>query len=251
MLGLGCLTVIAVVQETERMILMIAGAESEEKNNALPNENINLPPEVLALKPTVEKVAKEMSIPDEVPYLLAIIMVESGGRGGDPFQSSESAGLPPNTIVYQYVASMQQGINEGNGGNIQVLESIVGQSIYGGECYMLTAYYVEKLGGPQLRGSGFDYAERIGDDYNWSAYGWSVIFDPKPSDLRIGDIVNWYAGGVLTPQIYGHTGVISGVSNGGQAFTTYEQNSERGRVVAKYNRTFDITKIRSIVRKNK
>lgn len=30
-LGLGCLTVIAVVQETERMILMIAGAESEEK----------------------------------------------------------------------------------------------------------------------------------------------------------------------------------------------------------------------------
>ncbi|WP_425279514.1 lysozyme family protein [Enterococcus faecalis] len=346
-LGLGCLTVIAVVQETERMILMIAGAESEEKNNALPNENVNLPPEVLALKPTVEKVAKEMSIPDEVPYLLAIIMVESGGRGGDPFQSSESAGLPPNTItspeqsirqgvthykscldlanqysiqdrkavlqaynygggflswlyqkqrpysfelgaefakeqsggakvvytnpiasakgnwryaygnmfyaelVYQYVASMQQGINEGNGGNIQVLESIVGQSIYGGECYMLTAYYVEKLGGPQLRGSGFDYAERIGDDYDWSAYGWSVIFDPKPSDLRIGDIVNWYAGGVLTPQIYGHTGVISGVSNGGQAFTTYEQNSERGRVVAKYNRTFDITKIRSIVRKNK
>lgn len=81
MLGLGCLTVIAVVQETERMILMIAGAESEEKNNALPNENVNLPPEVLALKPTVEKVAKEMSIPDEVPYLLAIIMVESGGRG--------------------------------------------------------------------------------------------------------------------------------------------------------------------------
>lgn len=45
--------------------------------------------------------------------------------------------------------------------------------------------------------------------------------------------------------------MISGVSNGGQAFTTYEQNSERGRVVAKYNRTFDITKIRSIVRKNK
>ncbi|MGC3203751.1 hypothetical protein ACPTIM_14930, partial [Enterococcus faecalis] len=47
-------------------------------------------------------------------------------------------------LVYQFVASMQQGINEGKGGNIQVLESIVGQSLYGGECYMLTAYYVEK-----------------------------------------------------------------------------------------------------------
>ncbi|WP_201763260.1 lysozyme family protein [Enterococcus faecalis] len=345
-LGLVFLTVIAVVQETERMIIMIAGAELEEKNGLLSSENINLPPEVLAHKPMVVKVAKEMNILDEVPYLLAIIMVESGGRGGDPFQSSESAGLPPNTItnpeqsirqgvthykscldlanqysiqdrkavlqaynyggdflswlhqkqrpysfelgaefakeqsggttviytnpiansrgnwryaygnmfyaelVYQYVVSMEQGINEGNGGNIQVLEAIVGQSIYGGECYMLTAYYVEKLGGPQLRGSGFEYAERIGDDYNWSAYGWTVIIDPKPSDLRTGDIVNWYAGGVLTPQIFGHTGVISGVSNDGQTFTTYEQNAERGRVVAKYNRTFDITKIRSLVRKN-
>ncbi|EPH77886.1 hypothetical protein D929_00018, partial [Enterococcus faecalis 02-MB-P-10] len=289
--GLGILSVIAVVQEAERMILMIAGAETEEKNNVRTSQNVNLPPEVLALKPTVEKVAKEMNIPDEVPYLLAIIMVESGGRGGDPFQSSESAGLAPNTItspeqsirqgvthykscldlanqyeikdrkavlqaynygggflswlhqkqkpytfdmgaafaqeqsggakvvytnpiasskgswrfaygnmfyaelVYQYVASMEQGINEGSGGgNVQVLEAVVGQEIYGGECYMASAYYVEKLGGPQLRGSGNDYAERIGEDYDWAAYGWSVIIDPKPSDLRAGDVVNWYAG---------------------------------------------------------
>ncbi|EPH77913.1 hypothetical protein D929_00017, partial [Enterococcus faecalis 02-MB-P-10] len=55
----------------------------------------------------------------------------------------------------------------------------------------------------------------------------------------------------LTPQIWGHTGIISAVSDGGQSFSTYEQNAERGRVVAKYNRTYDITKIRSIVRKNK
>ncbi|ARM70173.1 endolysin [Bacillus phage Harambe] len=33
-----------------------------------------------------------------VPGLLGIMMVESGGEGGDPMQSSESAGLPPNAI---------------------------------------------------------------------------------------------------------------------------------------------------------
>lgn len=78
-----------------------------------------------------------------------------------------------------------------------------------------------------------------------------MIIEPKPSELQPGDVVNWYAGGILTPQIYGHTGIISSVSNGGQDFSTYEQNGEKGEFVAKYNRTYDITKIRSIVRKNK
>lgn len=48
-------------------------------------------------------------------------------------------------------------------------------------------------------------------------------------ELRAGDIVNWYAGGILTPQIWGHTGVIASVSDGGQSFTTYEQNSGETR----------------------
>lgn len=348
LLGSIALVTMSVAQEINYILMLAIGTEEEEKTNLSPVENQGLSAEVLALKPIVERIAKEMGVLEEVPYLLAIIMVESGGRGGDPFQSSESAGLPPNSItdpeqsirqgiihyksvlqlakqygiedrkaalqaynygggflswlhannrpytfdagvefarqqanglkvpytnpiasshgnwryaygnmfyaelVYQYVNSMQQGVaNGGNGASLAVLESVLGQELYGGECYMLTAYYVEKLGGPQLRGSGFEYAERIGEDYDWPAYGWSVIIDPKPSDLRAGDIVNWYAGGILTPQIWGHTGVIASVSDGGQSFTTYEQNSEKGRIVAKYNRTYSITKIRSIVRKNK
>lgn len=343
-IGLVCL---AIVQEAQRTLLAIVGEETQEKTNLSPAENIGLPPEVMALKPIVERVAKELGIPDEVPYLLAIIMVESGGRGGDPFQSSESAGLAPNTIndpeqsirqgvthykscldlakqygiqdhkavlqaynygggflgwlhaknrpysfeagaefasqqaggaktiytnpiansrgnwrflygnmfyaelIYQYVATMQQGINQGNGGNVQLLEAVVNTQIDNGQCYFLTAYYVDKLGGPKLKNSGKEFAEKIGDDYNWSAFGWTVIIEPKPSELQPGDVVNWYAGGILTPQIYGHTGIISSVSNGGQDFSTYEQNGEKGEFVAKYNRTYDITKIRSIVRKNK
>jgi hypothetical protein len=60
--------------------------------------NKNLSPAVLVLESTVKKYAEEEGIGEQVPLLLAIMMVESGGTGNDPMQSSESAGLPPNEI---------------------------------------------------------------------------------------------------------------------------------------------------------
>lgn len=59
---------------------------------------INLSAEVLAHQPTVEKYAKEYGISEYVSYLLAIMQVESGGTAVDVMQSSESLGLPPNTL---------------------------------------------------------------------------------------------------------------------------------------------------------
>ena len=97
-------------------------------------------------------------------------------------------------------------------------------------------------------GSGYMFAERIGEDYDWNRYGWEVIMNPKPSDLQAGDVINWYAGGMLSPGIYGHTGVISQVNSDG-SFQTYEQNAGKGRINAKYTRTFEMTRIRSLVRK--
>ena len=59
---------------------------------------MNLSPEVLAHQPMVEKYAKEYGISEYVSYLLAIMQVESGGTAVDVMQSSESLGLPPNTL---------------------------------------------------------------------------------------------------------------------------------------------------------
>lgn len=59
---------------------------------------MNLSAEVLAHQPTVEKYAKEYGISEYVSYLLAIMQVESGGTAVDVMQSSESLGLPPNTL---------------------------------------------------------------------------------------------------------------------------------------------------------
>src|SRR5690625_6005329 len=55
----------------------------------------------------VEKYAQEYGISEYVPTLLDIIEVESGGKLPDVMQSSESLGLPPNSLDTE--ASIQQG----------------------------------------------------------------------------------------------------------------------------------------------
>ena len=47
----------------------------------------------------VAKYAEKYGVGEYVELLLAKMMQESGGRGGDPMQSSESIGLPPNGIT--------------------------------------------------------------------------------------------------------------------------------------------------------
>ena len=51
--------------------------------------------------------AREYGISEYVPYLLAIIQVESGGTAEDVMQSSESMGLPPNSLDTE--SSIKQG----------------------------------------------------------------------------------------------------------------------------------------------
>lgn len=306
---------------------------------------VGLPEAVLQYKEIVKQEAIVNEIPDKVDVLLAIMAVESGGKGNDVMQSSESLGLPPNSL--QPIESIKQGVkyyasllrsardkgcdddvaiasynfggsyisfvvnngkkhtlkiaeqfsrevvapslgnttgekyyypnpianNHGNylywnGGNffyvdlvkqylssdhlsvIEMLESLLGKQVNGGQCYGMTAYYVEQLGGPQMMGSGFMYAENIGSDYDWEKYGWTVIFSPKLEEIQAGDVINWRAGSPLAPGIWGHTGVVSSVNKNGQ-IGTYEQNSEKGQIVAKYERSFVPSDVKSIVRKNK
>lgn len=72
-------------------------------------KNKNLSRDVLYYEPIITMYAKEAGIEKYVPILLAIMQVESGGRGGDPMQSSESKGLPPNGITSPN-DSIQQGV---------------------------------------------------------------------------------------------------------------------------------------------
>lgn len=50
-------------------------------------------------EPVISEYAAKYGVEGYVEILLAKMMQESGGRGGDPMQSSESLGFPPNTIT--------------------------------------------------------------------------------------------------------------------------------------------------------
>ena len=51
---------------------------------------INLSDEVLAYRPLVSEIAARYGMSDYVELILAVMMQESGGRGSDPMQASES-----------------------------------------------------------------------------------------------------------------------------------------------------------------
>jgi hypothetical protein len=83
--------------------------EKEDESGGTDNStSIGVSPEVLAYKTLIEKYAKIEGISDKVNILMAIMMVESGGKGTDPMQSSESLGLPVNTLTPE--ASIKQGV---------------------------------------------------------------------------------------------------------------------------------------------
>ncbi|MFS1012641.1 phage tail spike protein [Enterococcus casseliflavus] len=131
------------------------------------------------------------------------------------------------------------------------LETLVGQRIGNGQCYAASAEYSGFLGGCGL-GAGTRYglthvigntsaASDIGIAYDWSAVGWSAIINPTYDQLVVGAIINITRGALwanwpTVDSTYGHTGVIRGLENG--RIQTYEQNTEEGMIVGKFDRAY-------------
>lgn len=89
------------------LLVVILFSEEEDGGHDLSYGGANVSAEVLAHKPMLEQYAREYGIEDYVNVLLAIIQVESGGTLEDVMQSSESMGLPPNTLSTE--ESIKQG----------------------------------------------------------------------------------------------------------------------------------------------
>ena len=121
---------------------------------------------------------------------------------------------------------------------LSTLKSKLGVKLGSGQCYGLVAYYSQLLGGCNLGGGintpnpdgngrqevGSDTrrgmsASNIGGDYDWSAKGWLVKFDPSMSDLKAGCIVNYKP---TSGNIWGHSAVITRAD--GTSYDILEQN---------------------------
>ncbi len=87
---LPILLVFALIFGALFMILAIAGNFVDKGSGLQEGTAVNLSKEVLSHKPVVEQYASEYGVEDYVGIILALMMQESGGRGDDPMQASES-----------------------------------------------------------------------------------------------------------------------------------------------------------------
>ncbi|HDR4859827.1 lysozyme family protein [Bacillus cereus] len=104
----------------------------------------NLPQQVLRWQSMVESECSAQGVPELVPYVLGIIMVESGGNSEttpDIMQSSESQGWPMNTIknpkdsIYYGVKHLKGAFDDAKKNGITDLSAIV-QSYNFGRAYL-------------------------------------------------------------------------------------------------------------------
>ncbi len=110
LLNLKTLAIGLVVILIIMMVGMLAG--SSGKNSGQFNgsvSNISLSESTLKWLSAVEREAQKQGVPELVPYIMAIIEVESKGQGTDIMQSSESAGLGPNGFD-DPLKSIKQGV---------------------------------------------------------------------------------------------------------------------------------------------
>lgn len=115
---------------------------------------------------------------------------------------------------------------------INEMHGLKGRRVGSGQCYALAAWYSMKLGGPGLGGgvTGLSAligagmaAGKIGTDYAWDRFGWSVVRPSNPNQLKAGAIANIkpynaYQG----TSVWGHVSII--VANNGSTVTVLEQN---------------------------
>lgn len=104
------------------MIAIIDDDEQQKKATLEPVSYTNLSDAVMQYKGALSEACSRHGISEYLPYLLAIMQVESGGEGNDVMKCSESKGLPPNTLsvgesidqgAAYFSALLKQGASQG------------------------------------------------------------------------------------------------------------------------------------------
>lgn len=141
----------------------------------------------------------------------------------DLFRSKGTVGTAPVANIAKQTKAV---LNE--------LAGLKGQRVGSGQCYALSAWFSNRLGGAGLGGgvTGFRgligagaAASNIGEDYNWEQFGWKYVIPSKTEHLIAGSILNikanFNAGFIITGP-WGHTVIVKSIV--GDTLTVYEQN---------------------------
>ncbi|MGN7312673.1 lysozyme family protein [Alkalicoccobacillus gibsonii] len=185
---LGCLFLIPVVGMGLLFlgIMMTVTSENDSSvNEDMRNEEFTydgdyrfngVSPEIERYRPFFEKYAKENGIEDHTEILMAMTMQESGGRLADVMQSSESLGLPVNTIT-DPEESIQQGVYYFS----TVLESAGGDTELALQSYNMGHGFIDYA---KEHNNG-EYSQPLAQQFSnhmKQRLGWNVYGDPNYID---------------------------------------------------------------------
>ncbi|MDV2631360.1 CHAP domain-containing protein [Lactococcus lactis] len=166
--------------------------------------------------------------PGEAVYWTAIDSGKQRAKVAEAFDKyiDEHGGTPAPPNGYGPV--------DGGGGsaNVEVLNKMLGQIIPGdfggltGQCYAVSAYYAHSINSNIILRGGVA-ASDIGSDYDWKGWGWTVVNEPKYSQIKVGDIINFKRGANMgtwnTDAENGHTAVVGKIL-GKNEIMIYDQN---------------------------
>lgn len=156
------------------VIVMLISGDHEIGNDEIGGgdgeyEASGIAPEVERFRAVFEKYARQEGVFDQVNIIMALTMQESGGRSLDIMQSSESIGLPPNSIT-----DPEKSIEVG----IKHFKKVFKQA--GGDVRLtLQAYnfgsgfidYVKKNGGKYTKKLALDFSRLQAFKMGWKSYG--------------------------------------------------------------------------------
>lgn len=175
-----------------------AGTSTSEDNYANIGVSKNLSPNVERWRGIVEKEARAQGMESYVSLILAIIQVETGGTGNDVMQSSESAGLPVNSLNSE--ASIRQGIKhlkgivkvlKGFGKGYENNTKLLAQAYNFGTAF---ANYVGKRGGEYTLEVAEEYSKNVVAPSLGNYSGATVPYINETS-LRLGKTYRYVNGG--------------------------------------------------------
>lgn len=198
----GIAIVVLIVAALMLVIVGVAGGISNEQTeeNVEVGASKNLSPEVERWRSLVEKEANRQGMGSYVNLILAIIQVETGGKGSrDIMQSSESAGLPMNTFqteeesVKQGVKHLKNIVNtlKGYKKGYESNTKLLAQSYNFGVAF---ASYVGNRGGEYTLQMAEDYSKTVVAPSLGNTNGATVPY-VNPTSIRLGKTYRYVNGG--------------------------------------------------------
>lgn len=155
--------------------LFFGGQDQQQPNIIGPGGKANVGPLVLQYQPIIEKYAKQFGVLEYVPIMMALMQQESGGRGLDPMQSSESAFntkycKKPNCItdpdysIWAGVQAFKEAVTKANGDLKLALQSYnFGPDFIG---------YVLASGGKYTKALAQQFSAYMSEVLGWSCSAW-------------------------------------------------------------------------------